>query len=210
MTHQQKTLAKEILSCLEVGNPREVNLSIPRHATTTPVLRRFVYDSACRGRTLPIVFRDNSHPTPFPLGSLEAGEATPLVTANLFVGLMSFRHPELDYLVDLYITRNRELAEQASQADEEALAFTRTTEFFEDPAFDRGCVVYACHTGLEPMVVGFYRGVVHTLQQRSKRGLPRNLAVVPLIFRGNTEEHSFTPASPGARLESYEQIEPWW
>jgi hypothetical protein len=123
---------------------------------------------------------------------------------------MSFRHPELDYLVDLYITRNRELASEAAMADEEALAFDRTVEFFEDPSFDRGGVVYACHTGLEPMVVGFYRGVVQTLRTRVQKGLPRALSVVPLLYGHEKTDPPFSPQSRGALLESYDQIEPWW
>lgn len=206
-----EALKRAIRNCLNRGVPHVINLSLPRHTVTTPVLRDFVYDRRYAGRSIPIVFSDGSSPPPFPVGCLEDGEPPALPSdRTLHVGLMSFRHPELDYLVDLYVTRNTELADEPTMADEEQLSFDRTIELFRDPALDEGGEICAFHTGLEPMVVGFYRGIVRVLQDRRARGLPRTLVVRPCLYAGPRDDGPFDCDSPGAKIESYDRGSPWW
>jgi|GEM_PF-3076908 len=205
----EERLIYAIEQCLSCGRPAKVNFSIPRHEIITKALHRFVYDPAYTGTALPIVFRDASEPPPFPFGCLD-GAATHQVPSNrvIYAGLMSMRHPELDYLVDLYVTRNQELAKEAAMADEERLAFERTMSLLSAPELDEGGEIRVLHTGLEPMIVGFYRAVVHVLHDRATR----NLAIRSMFYRdpGSESDTALTPRSPGALLENYEESLLWW
>ena len=204
-------LMATIRGCLDAGNPPAVNLSVPRHSVTTGVLRAIAYDRGLRDRGLPVAFADGSRPPPFPLGALAelpapGSRPEPVV----LVGLSSFRHPDLDYLIDHYLTRNKELNDESSMAASEEQTFRRAVELLSDPALDGGGQVWAFHTGLEPMVVGFYRGVVEVLRRRAGRGLPRRLWVLPHLYALDPVTGAVTPDSPGAKLESYVVEQPWW
>lgn len=198
-----------------------VNLSFPRHGTTTPVLREFVYGTKFRGRELPVILKDGSTPHPFPVGRLEETDEPQPVAAEhaIRVGLMSCRHPDLDYLVVRYVTRNKELAAESSLAEAEQLAFERTVELLSDPDAEEGAEIWAYHTGFEPMVLGFYRGVVHVLDHRAAEGLPRCLVVRPFFHKGtvsdgfshqDTEGVKFDEDSSGAKHKNYRAEKPWW
>lgn len=206
---------------------KRLSLARPRHSEIVQMLRRIAYDEALTGESLPIVFRDGSSPPPFPLGRMERTEPELDSMPKLIVGLMSFRHPEMDFLVDLYVTRNRELADQLTMADEERVAFERALEAFSDPILKSGGRVVVLHTGLEPMVVGFYRGVLDVLSARDRAGLAPTLAFIPHLYAPqsgrdakrqmdqvvspNPISHArYGPSSPGAILESYRPIRGWW
>lgn len=208
-------LRMEIRRHLRTGNPSAINLGIPRHTVIATVLRRFVYDRRYAGRFLPVIFTDGSRPPDFPIGCFDDGAwPAPSEETNeqvLKLGLMSFRHPELDFLVDFYVTRNRELAEEPTMAEEEKLAYERTVEVLSDPVLNDGGEIWVFHTGREPMVVGFYRGVVSVLKDRRERGLPRTLVLWPHFYPRPKSDGPFTPASPGAQLRFYRRAkEPWW
>ena len=209
---QQRTiLARQIHACLTKGTPPDFNLSIPRHSITAPVLRRFAYDEAFRGRSIPVVFQDTSKSEPFPIGCLTANQSAPKTGEVVKLGLSSFRHPDLEYLIDLYFARNRDLNDESSMAGVEALTCRRAVEMLSDPALRDGGQVWVFHTGLEPMVVGFYRGVVTVLQERKRRGLPRTLVITPWLYAlDHSDTKNIGPETPGAKLESYVQADPWW
>lgn len=210
---EHRVLHDEIAKHLTTGVPQEVNLSLPRHGVATPVLHRFVYDPARAGQVVRIVFLDGSRVRPgFAVGCLTLSEPGLIAQKepHLRVGLMSFRHPELDYLVDLYVTRNRELAEKPSMADEEQLAFARTVALLRDATFKDGGDIWAYHTGLEPMVIGFYRGVVQVLRERTEQKLPRTLVIRPFVYHGHKDKGPFDRQSPGAQHQSYKAFDPWW
>ena len=122
-------LATLIRRCLTEGRPPEVNLSIPRHTVSAPVLRQFVYDPGFHGRAIPIIYRDGSRSAePFPIGCLASDGEPPNHPDDLVVklGMSSGRHPDMDYLVDLYLTRNKDLNDEPSMAAEEKFGpFTR-------------------------------------------------------------------------------------
>lgn len=211
---RRSALAAIMRSCLAVGHPPEVNLSLPRHGVTAPVLRQFAYDTdpTVRDRTLPVLFSDGSRPPPFPVGRLGGGPPAGTVPRDVEVnlGLGSLRHPEMDYLVALYAARNRDLNEQGNMACEENLAYQRAVELLSDPALAAGGLIRVFHTGLEPMVVGFYRGVVEILCRRRREGRPPTLNVQPYLLREAGTRNSLTPRSPGARIESYSPVDAWW
>lgn len=202
-------LVNEMRQCVERGNPAKVNLSVPKHAVIALSLWEMAHDQALSGKTLPIVFSDGSVPALFPLGALikrKTPEGSPLFAR---VGLMSFRHPELDYLVDLYVCRNLELAKSASMAAEEALSFERTVATFDVKDIEEGGIVEVFHTGLEPMVAGFYRGVVEVLRRRRARSLPKPLIFRPLVYPTKGDTTALTPASPGAQRDNYVALPDW-
>jgi hypothetical protein len=117
----------------------------------------------------------------------------------------------MDYLVDLYLMRNRDLGDEPSMAAEEEQTCRRTVELFADPAIRDGCQIHVLHTGLEPMVVGFYRGVTTVLLERQRRHLPRTLVVIPYFYsHGESAKTAISPESPGAKPEFYTPYTPWW
>jgi hypothetical protein len=179
-----------------------VNISRFRHAAIALAFHQAAY-ALPKGTLIPFMFLDGSLSEHFPFGGLAPVQGVEKPGQTLAVGLMSFRHPELDFLVDCYVTRNRELALQSSMAEEEQLSYERTKQFLADPIFDSGCEIIAYHTGLEPMVVGFYRAVSETLRNRQERGCQRNLRISPHFFHGRPTKENLSAASPGARHESY-------
>lgn len=204
-------LESQIEGCLLKGVPSEINLSVPKHTATAPVLRRFAYNRSYQGREIPVVFRDSSRPTPFPVGCLNPVPSPTGARDVIKIGLSSFRHPDMEFLIDLYLMRNRELNAEPSMAAEEKLTFHRTVELLSDPALNGGVEIWAIHTGLEPMIMGFYRGVVKILQERERRGLPRTLVIKPLLYapEGESQKHP-GPDSSGSDPNSYIVAEPWW
>lgn len=205
--HMRTKLLAEMKAALLASPSGFVNLSKPKHAVTTPCLWEVAYDSAFSGKHLDVRWSDGSS-TRFPCGVLAATPETSAPKVRLRLGLMSFRHPELDYLVDLYACRNRELAILKSMAAEEEYSFSRAREILLDPALQEA-VVEVYHTGLEPMVVGFYRGVISSLAERKTRGLPRNLLVQPMFYAGAPEREELTPNSPGADPNRYIRSKVW-
>ena len=202
-------LLREMRSAITSGEPAAVNLSIPKHTATAYCLRQLAYDPSLKGRFLPVVFNDGAKPSPFPTGILENGHAASEPGAVLRVGLMSFRHPELDYLVDLYVCRNLEIARLSATAEVEEYAFRRALETLGAPEMNRDIVVEVYHTGLEPMVVGFYRGVTEVLRRRAAAGKARNLVIRPRLFAGEATHENLTPGSPGANPGNYIRCIDW-
>lgn len=199
----RSSLLGEMLEALEAKPPRTVNLSIPKHAISTFCLWEITYDESLSGKKLSIRWNDGSG-SQFPCGVLPRGVSEQDVSEpTLRLGLMSFRHPELDYIVDLYACRNRELASLRSMAAEEEYSFQRARSLLTDSMLELGALIEVYHTGLEPMVVGFYRGVVSVLVERVKRGLPRTLHLVPKYYVGAPEREGLGPHSSGADPSHY-------
>ncbi len=230
----RSALYAEIEGALGQPNPPQVNLQVPKHAVIGPVLRRIAFAAKYAGRAVPVVFTDGSRPPPFPAGQLavsdeiaaeEKEELLKRANSVLKLGVMSMRHPELDYLVDLYVTRNTELSrEDDSAADKEALSYDRTVRTLSDPAIVNGGEIWVYQTGFEPMIVGFYRGVNEILKRR--RSARNQLLVVrPWLFchspkrdyaRDSVDKDdsgdnpSYSPTSPGAQPQSYDPVLPWY
>ena len=211
-TADAEQLIRQIDSNLAMPDCPPVNLSLYSHAATSLALHRLVYDARYQGKAFPIVYMDGSISKPFPIGTLSPDTAPaysdlPVLT----VGLMSFRHPDLDFLVDYYVTRNRELADEVTMADEEELSFRRSSELLNDPAFRLGIHLRALHTGLEPMVVGFYRAVAVSLKEHVRKYHLRSLVVEPWILKPGHRAvgGKIRADSPGAKLENYVACPVW-
>lgn len=192
------------------------NMSRLNHVMIAKSLRFLSFRDDIAGKELYIVFMDGSKPTGFPVGTLSESKALSrtLMTSDslpeLRVGLMSFRHPEMDFFVDFYAVRNLELATQVSMANEEETAFSSCVNLFDDTELKNGGRIFVYHTGLEPMVVGFYRGVVEVLKRRRERRLSRNLIFVPHFLNTKPTKNNLTPESPGAKQSSYVTGDSWY
>ena len=202
-------LLSKMHAAVNASPPGYVNLSIPKHTITTPCLWDLVYEPALSGKALEVRWSDGSR-SGFPCGFLPPGYPTgPMPQPRLRLGLMSFRHPELDYIVDLYACRNCELASLQSIAAEEAYAYQRACEVLCDAALAGGALVEVYHTGLEPMVVGFYRGAASVLAARLKRRMPRNLWLAPMFYIGEPVKRHLGPTSPGTDPGQYIRSKVW-
>lgn len=196
-------LSNALLRVAEHRSTEVINMSAANHATITLALHRATYHLQAVESFVPLVFLDGSKPSPFPLGGLGAAAASNPAKTQLRIGLMSFRHPEMDYLVDCYVTRNRELALLSTMAEEEELAHSRALQLLQDVSDKTECDLLVYHTGLEPMVVGFYRAVVEVLRERRRRGEPRTFQVCPHFFATKPTRSNLSPASPGAQHTNY-------
>lgn len=210
--YQRARLRSRIEACLHAPDSPPINLSIPKHGVIAPVLRSLAYDEKYSGKSVPIVFRDGSRPAPFPIGVLSlVEEAPPREELPIIrLGLISFRHPDMDYLVDLYLVANKHIDRHSSGAEIEQYAFHVTVETLGDMQVAEGAAILVYHTGLEPAVIGFYRGVVEVLRARINKGVPRRLVVVPCLFEGEKTAKSITASCAGAKANSFVECEPWW
>lgn len=184
-----------------------------RHSAIALALRELCYDNTLRNRSVRFRFRDGSTSQPFTFGKLATqshGPAEPLEV--LRVALMSYRHPEMDFFVDLYAFRNRELALERTAADEEEMAFSRAQEILSPLGESENLRVEVFHTGLEAMVIGFYRAVSELLATRQGRTSRSNLVFATRLYvdLGETTSEFFTPDSPGARPENYMTVAVWF
>lgn len=203
-------LLQDIAPCLRNPGARRVNLSVPKHTAIVLALHSLVYDGSKNIRLLPVTFNDGSQPPPFPLPGWEQRALPAAEPGRTFrVGLMSMRHPELDYLVDLYVCRNISLARCETMAEEELEACSRSIELLLDPALKDGDTIEVFHTGLEPMVVGFYRGVVSVLYHFAKIGKGTRFTIRPRLFAVKGTREDLSPQSPGARPENYVPAPVW-
>ena len=187
-------------------------MSAQQHHVFAPVLQVLAYDALLRGQELHIVYADGSKGAAFPLGCLEwNSHIKPFASRpKLRLGLGSHRHPELDFLVDMYVARNRELNDCHSMADEDSYTFDRTVAILTEPGLPDDLAFFAYQTGLQPMVAGFLRAVAYVLKQRRTEGLPRRLVVQSKLFDGKRSERPYTPDSRGARDSHYQTCTPWW
>lgn len=210
LREQLEREAREVLASQEPE--AALNLSRYRHVVTAPVLRKLAYDSSLSGRILPIVFEDDSRTPGFPLGVIASypGKELPTTERTLRVSLMSGRHPEMSFLCRWYICRNEEMAAVDEMAQEEEVSCTKALDFLSGDYPSGGLTLEVYHTGLEPMVCGFYRGVTEFFRMRQSLGLPRNVVIQPMLFSESPGEAPYSPSSPGASPSDYLPAIPWW
>ncbi len=176
---------KAALAGASAGPVKPVNLSRFKHRYIVKALHALVHGSGFARSTLvalPIAFSDGSLGPDFPLQCLnlrpEPEEKAPVF---LRLGLNSGRHLELDHVVDLYLVRNSMMKEAETSAQQCEVAYEESLNVLRDPVLKGGGLLEAYHTGLEPLVVGFYRAVVDTAFEREQSGL-LPLRVRPRIF----------------------------
>lgn len=174
------------------GQSNSVNLGVPGHAVISNALHYFVYkhpDNFEGPTAFNVTYTDGSTGHPFPVFCLRRpskGKVNSFKSGqpkNGRFGMISFRHPEMDAFVDQYWFRNIEISQaEYSMAEMEALCYQITYEKLQVLA-QRGARLrmFIVQTGLQPAVVGFYRGVVDfLLENRDRQDLL--LEVVPLLY----------------------------
>ena len=184
MTPPWKLLQEEIGHALSQNPVQPVNLNRYRHTHIVKGLHGLVFGdgfSQTTAKRFRVAFNDSTETTGFPLYCLPLPASLDEIVYPLRVGLNSGRHPELDCMVEFYLFRNAQVNEWETASEQEKEAFSHTLDFLMDPFWDKGGMIECYHTGLDPLVTGFYRAVVESAQQRIRKGLPR-LQVVPRIF----------------------------
>jgi hypothetical protein len=161
---------------------------------TNSVLTEGLSQRLCGNRPVKarVVYRDGSEARPFALRCL------PLTTPGaeglvLRFALMSMRHPEMDTTVDGALLRNRVVSQSRPHAQTDEVVYTQAREKLASlvaTAESRTVLLYVYQTGLQPLVMGFYRAVVDLL-----KAYPGRVTVFPQYWRGANE---FDPGTPWA------------
>lgn len=215
--YQKKILEQEFKQALGSGYSKPINITQFNHIAITLALNTVVYDQSYQGKNLDFIFIDDSVPSPFPVGclQLQPSISPPKNLSLVRLGLMSCRHPELDYIVDLYVTKNRTINQEASMADQEEASFRHTLEILDDPVLSNGAIIELYHTGLEPMVIGCYRAITHILRERATRGFTRNLHFYPRFYDSpktkdiDANNQKINRDSHGSKIKNYLFSKPW-
>ena len=173
-----------------------VNFSNQPPNVVAEVLREFaVAQAGERPAHIRVVYSDGSEAEPFPLRCLprRAEEAARglLALRPLRAVLISMRHLDMDALVDMAWFRNVEASRPRAFAETDAFCCEKTVEQLRD--VQGNLLLHLYHTGLEPAVVGFYRGLMRVLVEREGAGGEPILAVVPYYYRGPVGYEEGTP-----------------
>ncbi len=196
--NEARLLHQQIQDALKNGEP--VNFgNQAKHDVITEVLHGFVFvppGEALQPVELRIIYADGSEAAPFPLFCLpQTPENHSQPVEPLRMALMSMRHLELDTEIDYCWFRNREVSRTRTLSETDQFCYATTLDQLSDSLKLGDMVIHMFHTGFEPAVIGFYRGVVKTLVDLHECSPSPTLAVAPFYFRG--------PHNP------YEQGRPW-
>ena len=179
MNRQIENVSREIIKAVIQAIP--VNFSRFKHRWIVAALHSLVFDQkqeSVRDKKIRVTFSDGSETRPFPIGCLSLSDPPKASDPVLRVGLNSGRHPEMDRFVEAYLFRNADVSTLESIADQEQYAFQQGMAFLQNPEWKDGGAVELHQTGLEPLVVGFYRAVVTDSLLRKENGLPP-VVVIP-------------------------------
>nr|BFE56512.1 hypothetical protein GCM10020063_010380 [Dactylosporangium thailandense] len=150
-----RQLWTELVAAVGSGEPLQVG-SGARHEVITEVL----HQAATRvgdGRPVRVLYVDGSEAQPFPLHRPTSD--TVAIGRTIRVGLMSMRHSEIDRSVDGYWFRNRMVSTSRTLADTDAFCAAATLGKLRELTAAGIGDIELVHTGFEPAVVGFYRGL---------------------------------------------------
>lgn len=185
--HYARILRKQIQDALQSGEPVSFGNQAP-HDVITEVLHEFVFvpqGETIKPVNLRIMYADGSEAEPFPLTCLPQPTKDSLDSIEpLRVTLMSMRHLEMDPDIDFCWFRNREVSRTRTLSETDQFCFETTRAQFKDSLKMGGLILHLFHTGFEPAIIGFYRGVVHTLLQMKDNDTSKFLSVTPFYFRG--------------------------
>lgn len=173
MNRQIENVRQEIVNAITQAIP--VNFNRFKHRWIVEALHSLVFDQtqeSVRDQKIRVTFSDGSETRPFPVGCLSLSDPPKASDPALRVGLNSGRHPEMDRFVEVYLFRNADISTLESIADQEQYAFQQGMVFLQNPEWKEGGALELHQTGLEPLVVGFYRAVVTESLRRKKDGLP--------------------------------------
>lgn len=175
-------LRKQILDGLRNDEPVNLGSTAP-HDVITEVLNEFVFVSdptELKPANLRVMYVDGSEATPFPVFCLLRTQ-TQDSNFRLRVALMSMRHLEMDPDIDYCWFRNREVSRTRTLAETDQFCFETTISQLDEILDSSSIELNIYHTGFEPAVVGFYRGLVHKLRQSSSHN---SVVVIPQYYRG--------------------------
>lgn len=141
---------------------------VPPLQDIQPTRVRIVYADGSEAR--PIVFRCLPEPLP---ARISAAERSSFLRASL----MSMRHLDLDQSIDLVWFRNREVSKSRTLAETDEYCYQTTLTLLQTGSRDGPVFLHLYHTGFEPAVLGFYRGIVEALIKGQRVG------VLPYYYR---------------------------
>jgi hypothetical protein len=173
MNKQAEKVKQEIMNAARQGIP--INFSRFKHRWIVDALRSLVFNPSISSKSINAVraaFSDGTETRPFPFGCFTPSSPPEPSHPVVRVGLNSGRHPEMDRFVDLYLFRNVETNSLQTIAEQEQYAFQQGKDFLQNSRWRGGGIVEMHQTGLEPLIVGFYRAVVTVSLKRKKEGLP--------------------------------------
>ncbi len=189
--HLYKILINQIKDALKTNEPVSFGNQAP-HDVITEALSHFVFvpdGERLKQTSLRIAYSDGSEAIPFPVFCLprKPDETNPAKSNYLKVALMSMRHFELDPEIDLCWLRNREVSRTRTLAETDQFCYQITREQLRDSLKlgDLNMILY--HTGFEPAVIGFYRGLVEQMLELRNKKSRANLKVIPCYFRGGKD-----------------------
>ena len=164
---------QEIMNAVHHKTP--LNFSRFKHRWIVDALHSLVFNplNGSQGNgAIRTAFDDGTESRPFPIGCLTPSPPPDPSLPVVRIGLNSGRHPEMDQFIDLYLFRNAETGDLRTIAEQEQYAFQKGKDFLQNPRWRGGGIVQMYQTGLEPLIVGFYRAVVTVSLSRKKNGLP--------------------------------------
>ena len=191
--HLAVNLRAQIRQALQSGEPVGFGNQAP-HDVITEVLHEYVFmpEAITYPRAeMRVIYADGSEAHSFPMFTLPRSDGNPNNSLPpLRVALMSMRHFELDRDIDFCWFRNRDVSRTRTLSETDEFCYQSTIDQLGDFMKSGMHVMHLYHTGFEPAVIGFYRGLVKTLCELSSKGIRTELMVVPFYYRGGTEYES--------------------
>lgn len=147
----------------------------------TETLRRFVHVEPGADRVdIPVEYGDGSTAAPLPLRAVALSQGPLPDWPVLRFTLLSIRHVEMDHLVDGAWFRNFRISRRGTPNGLiDADAFAISSAQFSKIREKGPRIIEMYQTGFQPAVTGFYRAVIHALNDH-----PGTLCVVPKFFVG--------------------------
>lgn len=184
------TLVRELEWHIQAGQPFDA--SVPPHSELTEALWRVAHASPEQLQTgeLLVRFADRTRGrSSFPVRHLWPVAPPATWHPRLELGTLSFRHLDYDSKVDLYLIRHHE-TRGLVQAAVEDLACRRIREVLSSPALASGGCINLYQTGLEPLVVGLYRGVTEHFRERGGADEVPPLYIRPIYFEDDEKSRT--------------------
>lgn len=182
-------LRSQIFRGLKSGTP--VNFSNQPHDISTEVLNEVAYKNESQAAgMIRIIYADGSEGEAFPLFALakQPDEVVMKIVSHapLRIALVSMRHLELDGAIDMSWYRNREASQSRTLSEADRFCYQYSLieldEVFSLSRKRGGLNIHIYHTGFEPAVIAFYRGLANKFL--SETGKDHRVVVTPFYYRG--------------------------
>jgi len=176
---EAQNLSQAFAVALQQNTP--VNLSNPFHPQITETLRKFSYrhHSQQKKEWIRVVYGDGSESEPFPLFQLNEVDRKKIAEINeypeLKVSLISMRHLEQDAFVNMAWFKNQQASRPQKFAESEKYCTEVTVAQLDE--LEKPVRIYLYQTGLQPAVVGFFRGLV--MWKLSNPDISQEVVVIP-------------------------------